>query len=103
MNCIPIDIDNVIDIAPYSLSSVNPLKCISLRNVQNRTVLHTTVNITFGTVFTHRQNLLENCEIIHLCKEIQYKFTSRIYGAYTLALNWNHGGISGDVHFAGHL
>ncbi len=21
----------------------------------------------------------------------------------TLALNWNHGGISGDVHYAGHL
>ncbi len=26
-----------------------------------------------------------------------------MYGTYTLALNWNHGGIIGDVHFTGHL
>ncbi len=23
--------------------------------------------------------------------------------SFVLTLNWNHGGISGDVHFAGHL
>ncbi len=28
-------------------------------------------------------------------------FTERV--TYTFALNWNHGGISCDVHFAGHL
>ncbi len=51
------------------------------------------------------------CDIIYLCKYIQFKFTSRTrhssmhfeWNIYTFASNWNHGGISCDVHFAGHL
>ncbi len=39
---------------------------------------------------------------------IQFKFMFRpiqctLQGTYTFASNWNHGGISSDVHFAGHL
>jgi len=59
----------------------------------------------------------DDCDIIYLCKYIQFKFTSRTHkcslnGTYVLnALwmehtffsNWNLGGISCDVHFAGHL
>ncbi len=44
--------------------------------------------------------------IIYLCKYIQFKFTTRTLqctGICTFALNWNHGGIFCDVHFAGHL
>ncbi len=50
----------------------------------------------------------DECDIIYLCKYIKFKFTSRtlqctLNGIYTFASNWNHGGISCDVHFAGHL
>ncbi len=50
----------------------------------------------------------DECDIIYLCKYIQFEFTSctlqcTLNGIYTFASNWNHGGISCDVHFAGHL
>ncbi len=49
----------------------------------------------------------DECDIIYVCKYIQFKFTSRtlqctMNGIRSLS-NWNHGGISCDVHFAGHL
>ncbi len=48
------------------------------------------------------------CDIIYRCRYIQFKFTSRtlqctLNGIYTFASKWNHGGISCDIHFAGHL
>ncbi len=50
----------------------------------------------------------DECDIIYLCKYIQFKFRSRtlkctLNGTYMFASNWNHGGISCDVHFPGHL
>ncbi len=48
----------------------------------------------------------DECDIIYVCKYIQFKFTSHTsihYEWNTFASNWNHGGISCDVHFAGHL
>ncbi len=50
----------------------------------------------------------DECDIIYLCKYIQFEFTSctlicTLNGIYTFASNWNHAGISCDVHFAGHL
>ncbi len=49
----------------------------------------------------------DECDIIYLCKYIQFKFTSRtlqctLHGTYTLASNWNHGGISCDVMSTSH-
>ncbi len=49
----------------------------------------------------------DECDI-YLCKYIQFKFTSctlicTLNGIYTFGSNWNHGGISCDVHFTGHL
>ncbi len=51
---------------------------------------------------------MDECDIIYLCKYIQFKFMSRtlqctLNGTYTFASNWYHGGLSCDVHFAGHL
>ncbi len=51
---------------------------------------------------------MDECDIIYLCKYIQFKFTSCTFictlnGIYTFASNWNHGGMSCDVHFTGHL
>ncbi len=47
----------------------------------------------------------DECDIIYVCKYIQFKFTvshtSMHYEWNTFASNWNHGGISCDVHFAG--
>ncbi len=50
----------------------------------------------------------DECDIIYLCKYIQFLFTSctlqcTLNGIYLIASNWNHGGISCDVYFAGHL
>ncbi len=50
----------------------------------------------------------DECDIIYLCKYITFEFTSctlqcTLNGIFTFASNWNHGGISCDVHFAGHL
>ncbi len=48
------------------------------------------------------------CDILYLCKYIKFQFTSRtlqcpLHGTYMFGSNWNHGGISRDVHFTGHL
>ncbi len=45
---------------------------------------------------------------LYLRKYIQFKFTSRtlqctLNGIYTFSSNWNHGGLSCDVHFEGYL
>ncbi len=49
----------------------------------------------------------DECDIIYVCKYIQFKFTSRTLQCTMNGIrshsNWNHGGISCDVHFAGHL
>ncbi len=52
--------------------------------------------------------ITDECDIIYLCKYIQIKFISHtlqctLNGIYTFASNWNHVGISCDVHFAGKL
>ncbi len=83
--------------APYSLSRGNPLKFTSFRNI------HSFMDLRCAT--SSRTN---ECDIIYLCKYIQFEFTSctlicTLNGIYTFASNWNHGGISCDVHFEGHL
>ncbi len=80
-------------IAPYSL---NPRKFTLFRK-------HSFMDLRWAT-----SSRTDECDIIYLCKYIQFEFTSctlqcTLNGIYTFASNWNHGGISCDVHFAGHL
>ncbi len=83
-----------VSIAPCSLSRVNPLKFTSE---------HSFMDLRCAT-----SSRTDKSNIIHLCKYIQFKFSSRTLqcsfnGIYAFASNWNIGGISCDVHFAGHL
>ncbi len=54
--CVPIASYTVF-IAPYSFSRANLLTFISLRNIHSRIAQH--------SIFTHRGNLLEKCEVWH--------------------------------------
>ncbi len=67
--------------------------------------------IELGRSFHQVGTVNENVQyiyIIYLCKYILFKFTSRtlqctLHGTYMFASNWNHGRISCDDHFTGHL
>ncbi len=81
---------------PYTVSKSvgNLLKFTSLRNI------HSWICAV--------QRLQTHCDIIYLCKYIQFKLSSctlkcTLHGTWMFTSNWNHGGISCDVHFAGHL
>ncbi len=84
-------------IAPYSMSRWNPLKFTSLRNFHSWICtaqhIHARTSVTSYTS-VNIYNL--NSHLAHfnaLWMDAHYKFAS----------NWNHVGISCDVHFAGHL
>ncbi len=64
------------------------------------------VKVYFTSEHSFMELRLRN--VLYLCKYIKFKFTSRtlqcpLHGTYMFASNWNHGGISCDVHFPGHL
>ncbi len=60
-----------VSIAPYTLSRENPLKFTSLRNIHARIC-------AAACLSSHTEkNLLEKCDIMYLCKWIQFKFMFR--------------------------
>ncbi len=82
-----------VSIAPYSLSRGKPLKFTSLQNI------HSWICVA--------QHLYARTSVTSYTSVNIYNLNSRLahFNALwnTFASNWNHGGISCDVHFAGHL
>ncbi len=96
MNCVPID--------------MLPSQCPLLPNpwAGKSVEVYFTSEHSFMDLRCTTSSSIDQCDIIYLCKYIQFKFTSRtlkytLNGIYMFASNWNHGGISSDVPFAGHL
>ncbi len=81
-----------VSIAPYSLSRGNPLKFTSLRNIHSWFALRN---------FKHRR-VWHHIPLIYTIL-IHVSHTYMHFEWNMFASNWNHGGISCDVHFAGHL
>ncbi len=83
-------------IAPYSLSRGNLLKFTLFRNIHS------------WICATQRLHVRTSVTSYTSVNIFNFKFTSRtlqctMNGIYTFASNWNHGGISCDVHLTGHL
>ncbi len=81
-----------VSIAPYSLSRGNPLKFTLLQNIHSWFALR---------IFKHRR-VWHHIPLIYKIL-IHVSHTYMHFEWNTFASNWNHGGISCDVHFAGHL
>ncbi len=95
MNCVPIDM--LLHRVHCSLlpEQGNPLKFTLFRNIHSWICaaqrLHARTNVTSYTSV----NIYNfNSRLAHF---------NALWMEYTFASNWNHGGISCDVHFAGHM
>ncbi len=88
-------------IAPYSLSRGNLLKFTSFRNIHSWIC---------AAPLPATSSHTDKCDITYCTSVNKYNSNSRFAHFNALWMehihivsNWNHGGISGDVHFAGHL
>ncbi len=90
--------------------SLHGVHCSLLHEQMKSIEVYFTSELSFMDLHCATYSRTDECDIIYLCKYIQFKFTSRTLQCtlngctlYKFASNWNHVGISCDVHFAGHL
>ncbi len=90
--------------------SLHRVHCSLLHEQMKSIKVYFTSELSFMDLHCATYSRTDECDIIYLCKYIQFKFTSRTLQCtlngctlYKFASNWNHVGISCDVHFAGHL